>query len=308
MNIILFDPKLGHSKTIRLRPWLIVTALTFVVSVCLFSGGLAGYHFQGLVGPDKNDPAAFIRADVERNAEQVALARQDAQEQLTAMTVRVAELQARVMRLDALGERLVDVAKLGGGEFDFSQSPSVGGPTNDDMGVAYQRPTFINNLDQLAKDIDNREQQLGILESLLSKRDIQTDVYLAGRPVKWGWLSSRFGRRTDPFNGKLAWHAGVDFAGKDGSDIITVGSGVVTWAGDRYGYGLLVEVNHGGGYTTRYAHAKKVLVKVGDIVEKGQTVALLGSTGRSTGPHVHFEVRKNGKAVDPARYVYRKAK
>jgi len=121
-------------------------------------------------------------------------------------------------------------------------------------------------------------------------------------------MSSRFGRRNDPFTGRLAWHKGVDFAGKDGSDIVSVGSGVVTWSGDRYGYGLMVEVSHGGGLVTRYAHAKDILVKLGDIVKKGQTIARMGSTGRSTGPHVHFEVRKNGKAVDPARYVNRRSR
>ena len=110
----------------------------------------------------------------------------------------------------------------------------------------------------------------------------------------------------DPITGRPAWHAGVDFAGKEGSDIVSVGSGVVTWAGERYGYGLMVEINHGGGITTRYGHAKEILVSVGDIVKQSQTLARMGSTGRSTGPHVHFEVRKNGKAVDPARYVYRK--
>ncbi|MBT3710872.1 MAG: M23 family metallopeptidase, partial [Gammaproteobacteria bacterium] len=117
-----------------------------------------------------------------------------------------------------------------------------------------------------------------------------------------------FGRRNDPFTGKPAWHEGIDFAGKEGSEIMAVAAGVVTWSGDRYGYGNLVEVSHGGSYVTRYAHAKKLLVKVGDVVAKGQVVALMGSSGRSTGPHVHFEVLRNGKPVDPLRYVRRKRK
>ncbi|MFG1491177.1 M23 family metallopeptidase, partial [Oceanospirillum sp. HFRX-1_2] len=124
-------------------------------------------------------------------------------------------------------------------------------------------------------------------------------------PIKKGWLSSKYGKRTDPFTGRIAWHEGVDFAGKDGSDVIAVAAGVVTWAGPRYGYGLLVEIDHGDGYTTRYAHNKKALVKPGDIVSKGQVLSLMGSSGRSTGPHVHYEVRHRGRSMDPAKFIYR---
>ena len=157
----------------------------------------------------------------------------------------------------------------------------------------------------MASTIDDREQQLQVIESLLGSRKIQDDVFIAGRPIKKGWLSSKYGKRTDPFTGRIAWHDGVDFAGKDGSDVVAVAAGVITWAGPRYGYGLLVEIDHGGGYTTRYAHSKKALVKAGDIVSKGQVIALMGSSGRSTGPHVHYEVRHRGRSVDPAKFIYR---
>ncbi|MCG8316670.1 MAG: M23 family metallopeptidase [Pseudomonadales bacterium] len=269
------------------------------------SGSVSG---MGALTGSATGISTDLREDVARNQKLVTEAQSKANQQMTALTVRMAELQARLVRIDALGERLVNVAKLHNGEFDFSAAPPVGGPEESGLEEAFAKPDFIQTLDQLAADIEQREQQLEILESLLANRKIQKEVYLAGRPVKWGWMSSRFGRRTDPFSGKLAWHEGVDFAGKDGSDIISVGSGVVTWAGDRYGYGLMVEINHGGGYSTRYGHAKEVSVKVGDIVHKGQTVALMGSTGRSTGPHVHFEVHKNGRAVDPTRYVNRRVK
>ena len=119
-------------------------------------------------------------------------------------------------------------------------------------------------------------------------------------------MSSPYGKRIDPFTGELAWHHGVDFAtGELGVEIKTVASGVVTYAGERQGYGLLVEVNHGNGYETLYAHDQEVLVKACDVVKKGQIIALSGSTGRSTGPHVHFEVHKNGRVVDPASYISR---
>jgi len=147
---------------------------------------------------------------------------------------------------------------------------------------------------------------LELLENLLSGRQIQSDTFLAGRPVSSGWISSNFGRRIDPFNGNLAWHQGVDFAtGVTGVDVSSVASGVVTFAGERSGYGMLVEVNHGNGYESLYAHNQEVLVNPGDIVKKGQVVALSGNSGRSTGPHVHFEIHKNGRVIDPASYIHR---
>lgn len=308
MNIILLDPKTGQSRSLRIRTPLLTVLFLVVLGLCTLGGVGAGYYWLagGKPSGDNGDLVNFLRDDIASNAEKVADASKKAEDQLLAMTVRMAELQARLMRLDALGERLVEVAKLQGGEFEFSRLPAVGGPDEGELAVEIDRPSFLSDLDRLAADIETREQQLEVLESLLANRKLRKEVSIAGRPVTWGWLSSRFGRRTDPFSGRPAWHAGVDFAGKEGSDIVSVGSGVVTWAGERYGYGLMVEVNHGGGISTRYAHAKEILVSVGDIVKQEQVLAKMGSTGRSTGPHVHFEVRKNGKAVDPSRYVYRK--
>jgi murein DD-endopeptidase MepM/ murein hydrolase activator NlpD len=160
-------------------------------------------------------------------------------------------------------------------------------------------------VDDLSQQIGDRKQQLETLEALLANRKLQNDVFLAGRPIKKGWMSSRYGRRTDPFTGGADWHSGVDFAAKENSDVIAVAAGVVTWADDRYQYGMMVEINHGNGFTTRYGHCKALSVKPGDIIKKGQVIGTVGSTGRSTGPHVHFEVHKNGRVVDPAAYIHR---
>ena len=140
---------------------------------------------------------------------------------------------------------------------------------------------------------------------MLINADIHASSQVQGRPVTWGWLSSKYGNRVDPLTGKTAWHSGVDFAGHDGSDVIAVASGVVTFAGKRSGYGKLVEISHPDGLVTRYAHHKELVVSTGDVVKKGETIGKMGSTGRSTGPHVHFEVLKNGRTVDPTRYVAR---
>ena len=140
---------------------------------------------------------------------------------------------------------------------------------------------------------------------MLSERNLQKASALTGRPINKGWMSSGYGHRTDPFNGRKAWHNGVDFAGVEGADVVAVAAGVVTWSGERHGYGNMIELDHGEGHVTRYGHNKQNRVNVGDVVKKGQVIATMGSTGRSTGPHVHFEVYKHGRAVDPASYIRR---
>jgi murein DD-endopeptidase MepM/ murein hydrolase activator NlpD len=263
-----------------------------------------GYFVAQEVAPGQDK--ALLNAwqdemDVQRD--EIATARLKVNEDVDALALRLGELQAKVIRLDALGERLTEVAKLDKGEFDFSTQPAVGGPKEDSAVESMPVPEFIQTLEALNRQVDDRAQQLGLLESMLMSRSLQDEVLPAGRPIKRGWISSYFGMRTDPFTGRREHHKGVDLAGKAGSEVIAVGAGVVTWAGSRYGYGNLVEVNHGNGYSTRYGHNESVLVAVGDTVRKGQALSLMGSTGRSTGPHVHFEVRYKGKTVDPKKYI-----
>ena len=249
--------------------------------------------------------------ELARQAANVEQTQQRVGDELTAMTAKVAELQARLMRLDALGEQVTQVAQLDNGEFDFSRRPALGGPelTNDTdtltLSVLDKHSSLQLMLGQLVTHIDNREQQLAMLDKQLAARDTRLQTFVAGKPVTKGWMSSSFGRRTDPFSGKQSWHEGVDFAGDAGVDVIAVASGVVTHAGRKSGYGNIVELNHGNGYVTRYAHNDTHRVSTGDIVEKGQVIATMGSSGRSTGPHVHFEVLKNGEPMNPERYIYR---
>ena len=164
-------------------------------------------------------------------------------------------------------------------------------------------PDFISSLETLASDLQDRAPKLRVVETALLARRLEAEVMPSGRPVLKGWISSLFGNRTDPMNGKRAFHAGVDFAGRSGSDIIAVASGVVSWSGTKQGYGRMVEVDHGNGYSTVYAHNRRNLVKVGDTVRKGDIIALMGATGRATGTHVHFEVLRNGRPVNPLDYV-----
>jgi murein DD-endopeptidase MepM/ murein hydrolase activator NlpD len=305
MKLIIVTGKHGESKTLSLGRW-----TRMMLSLCLLGaplgfGGYLGYNAATADGSDLDyHTMLLLKEQLLQEQQQVAETKHHTEQQLQALALRMAQLQARLVRLDALGERITGVAKLDKGEFDFSQPPAVGGP---EASADEQAPTpdVLATLNQLTDRLDDREQQLEILETLLANRKIKDDIFLAGRPIKKGWMSSHFGHRNDPFTGRVAKHEGVDFAGKLGSDIIAVASGVVTWSGKRYGYGQLVEINHGGGYLTRYAHNLENKVKVGDIVKKGQVIALMGSSGRSTGPHVHFEVYKHGRVVDPATYIHR---
>jgi len=309
MKVILVDQRHGHTKTIVFKGW-----IKGLLSLCLLGTPIALGYFGYQLAVTQNGSlftettALNWERQLELQTEELADIKLESEQQLEALTLRLALLQARLMRLDAVGERITVIANLDEGEFDFSQQVAISGPSSGDS-VAYGTVDLSDSVTQLERQLEDRQQQLEILESLMVGRKIQSDVFIAGRPVEKGWISSRFGRRPDPFTGRLALHTGIDFStGKAGSDINTVAAGVVTWSGARYGYGLLVEVNHGNGYMTRYAHAEKLLVDVGDIVTKGQNVALVGSTGRSTGPHVHFEVYKNGRVVDPAAYIHRTAR
>jgi murein DD-endopeptidase MepM/ murein hydrolase activator NlpD len=249
----------------------------------------------------------FLQDEVAAQAQAVSELRAQAKRRLQALSMTLAEMEARLLRLDAMGQRLTSLSGLDEGEFDFSRSPALGGPLSSTSGdtATLVSTELAAEMGALETRIADREQQLELLDALLVNRQLQDDIYLSGRPIGKGWMSSAFGPRKDPFTGQSSWHQGVDFAGKAGADIVAVAGGVVTWSGERYGYGEMVEISHGGGYSTRYAHNEKNLVKVGDIVGKGQVLALMGSSGRSTGPHVHYEVYKHGRPVDPASYVRR---
>ncbi|MBW2209402.1 MAG: M23 family metallopeptidase [Deltaproteobacteria bacterium] len=222
---------------------------------------------------------------IKQQQARIAATRQDAEVELDALTLRIGRMQAQMMRLNALGERL------------------VGGPGEMPGTESVQFADFLSMLDQMDSELDDRREMLSVLEVLLMSRSLHERVMPSGKPVNEGWLSSKYGKRNDPFTGKKDFHKGLDFAGKKGADVLAVGDGVVSWSGKRQGYGNLVEINHGNGYVTRYGHNQQHLVEVGDTVKKGQQVAMMGSTGRSTGPHVHFEVLHNGKRVNPAKYI-----
>jgi len=281
-----------------------------------------GYEIGQRQGTQQAQEARLSDAEiaVSQRALDLAQLSADAKRKLEAMTRKLAEIQARVTRLDALGMHLTVLAGLDEGEFDFTAVPAVGGPTvggpeiNGPVidgqelaapALAVLPDEFEEELELLSVTLDDRDTQLDVLAGLLFDAEAQAEAIPSGRPIASGWLSSHFGYRNDPFTGKKTWHQGVDFAGKEGTDVIAVASGVVSWSGNRDGYGNMVEVAHGDGLLTRYAHNDENLVDVGDLIRKGEPLARMGNTGRSTGPHVHFEVFKHGRAVDPSSYIRR---
>ena len=306
MKIIIVDEKHGASKSLVLRGW-----MRLGLSICLLGlPVILGYYGFQLADTrnsqfQKDEAAqAWVdglreqKADLER-------VKQETLTQLEALTIRMASLQARLIRLDALGERLTNATGLDDGEFDFTQEPSVGGPEVMLEENTFQMPDFLQELDELAMQIESRQQQLELLDSIMIERESQSEFSVSGRPVSRGYISSGFGRRIDPFTGNLAWHQGVDFStGSSGEDVFAVAAGVVAFAGEKQGLGKMVQIDHGNGFETIYGHDEQILVKVGDVVKKGQVIALSGSTGRSSGPPVHFEVHKNGRVVDPASYIH----
>lgn len=304
MSVILFTRSHHKAGPVRLSlAWLTVVALFLML---LISGGVgwAGYQF-GLyeATPLEDAEAVALRSMLDEQRRELQDTQARTQEHLDALALRLGQMQSHILRLDALGERLTEIGNLDKGEFNFSEVPARGGLDASGTTESTELTDLLNDLAALTQTIDDREQKLNLLEDLLMNRKLRREIHPSGRPVKSGWVSSYYGYRKDPFTGRKAFHQGVDVAGKKGSDVIAVAAGVVTWAGRRSGYGRLVEISHGNGYVTRYGHNSKLLVEEGDTVTKGGLLALMGSSGRSTGPHVHFEVLRNGKPVNPSNYL-----
>jgi murein DD-endopeptidase MepM/ murein hydrolase activator NlpD len=303
MKIIIVDARHGASKSIVVKGW-----MRLGLSLCLLGLPMLIGYGTYLMAEARGVKVARVASEawsesLREQEEALARVKLETTSRLEALTIRLANLQARLVRLDALGERLTTAAGLPEGEFDFSQEPSVGGPEVSST-YQFQPPDLIGEMDQLAKRIDQRQQQLDLFNSMIMERENLAEFDVSGWPVTGGYISADFGRRLDPFSGNLAAHQGVDFStGSIGKDVFAVAAGVVSFAGSKEGYGRMVEIDHGNGYETLYAHGHKLLVNEGDVVKKGQVIALSGSSGRSTGPHVHFEVHKNGRVVDPASYI-----
>jgi murein DD-endopeptidase MepM/ murein hydrolase activator NlpD len=306
MNLIFFSKREGRTRHLNLAHPATLGAVGALVLGILGTAFMIGLELGKRSGPH------FGGADAGRWAEivaaqksEIAEMKNDLQERIDAIAMRMGAVNGHVIRLDALGKRLTEMANLDHREFNFDAAPAAGGPEDESAGVAAQIPDLTLMLTELEERVNLRDAQLAALESVLIARQLREQIYPDGRPVRAGFISSYFGERQDPFTGHEAFHKGIDFSSRAGSDVVAVAAGVVTWAGERSGFGYLVEINHGGGYVTRYGHNRRNLVSVGTTVQRGDTIAEMGSTGRSTGPHVHFEVLRNGRQVDPLTFIGR---
>ena len=222
---------------------------------------------------------------------------------MNALALRLGRIQAETTRLNALGGRLAKLGKLDDGEFNFGSDPDLGGPEGGGLLAAVAPNQISTAIGRLERQLASQSRQLSVLEELLADRELDASLMPSGTPVRSGYISSRYGYRADPISGAADFHPGIDFDGDYGTEILAVGSGVVSFSGVKPGYGNTVEIDHGNGYVTRYAHNSKNLAAVGDPVRDGDVIGKVGSTGRSTGTHVHFEVWRDGRVINPNEFV-----
>lgn len=305
MEIILLSKKRGRVANFRVTfassaGFVIAAAISLAIAAGAFYWTMTDQHTRLLLA----EKHAWAR-ELAHQRRQIEKQGQAVHSSLDALAMRVGQLQAQTTRLNALGSRLAELSRVPKNEFDLDSSPPLGGPEQPAPQGALQIEAFYSSLRKLSRELQIKEQKLAALESLLLHHKVQGEIAPKGSPVRAGWVSSGFGRRSSPLSGSTEFHSGLDFAAPSGSEVLAVARGVVSWSDSKDGYGKMVEIDHGNGVLTRYAHNKENLVELGEEVERGQAIALLGSTGRSTGPHVHFEVLEDGKLVDPSPYVSR---
>ena len=278
---------------LRLTP---ATIATFLGTVGLLASAVGAVGYA--VGTKNTEPVKHSVV-----SQQSTVSTTQPEQQLQAVNQRVAEMQAQLLRLDALTQQMAESAHVPVHEFSIDPKGAKGGPLLEEMSVLGEDNIDLR-LQELSTLIAQKEAQIKALDRILSQKKWQSNLnYLANLPVRQGAITSTYGYRTDPFTGRTAFHAGMDFSGAEGEDIYAVAAGIVSFAGQKSGYGNVIEVTHGDGYITRYAHAQRLAAKEGDMVAKDQVIAYMGSTGRSTGTHLHYEVLVNGKQIDPMTYV-----
>jgi murein DD-endopeptidase MepM/ murein hydrolase activator NlpD len=295
------DAWLGERRraNCRLRRW-----LALGLAVCVTASGFISVWIASPGGRTLAQVAS-MRHQINAQKAELQQVRDNAQRDISRMAIKLGELQADSARLDALGQRLVVAGKLDPHEFDFQQAPGIGGPEKSVPPARSLPFDLAVSMEQLAHRFDTQQTQLGVLQSVLTDRQAAAASIPSGMPVQDGYITSPFGERIDPFTGRMSFHPGLDIGAFKGEQVHAVAAGVVTYAGTRPGYGEVVEIDHGDGYMTRYAHNSHLLAHVGEHVHAGQVISDAGSTGRSTGAHVHLEVWHDGKLVNPIAYVRR---
>jgi murein DD-endopeptidase MepM/ murein hydrolase activator NlpD len=302
LNIILVSQHLAKARTINIGArQLAVMAMGLVVSVFVVAGTLnylmLRYASELRILPYLQNMVGSIQQSQQTQSESYL------RDNLNAMAQRLGEMQAQLLRLDTLGERLAKLAGFKPQDFRFSEPPGRGGAPSALPNRDFTLSDLSQQIERLTRTVDDRGDKLGALESLLTIEGAKKKLIPTMLPVLGGSYNSNYGWRIDPFTGQHSYHEGIDFAGGDGTPILAAAGGVVVYAEYHAAYGNMVEIDHGNELISRYAHASKVHVKVGDMVLRGAKIAEVGRTGRATGTHLHFEVRQRGIAVNPAQFL-----
>jgi len=300
MQVIIISSNNKTHKHWHLTKAKLLVLMTLVVALI----SISSYSFANWANKPVNlSPTSAIPLVISEQSSsestEISASQQDAIDNFYAK--QLGGLQAETIRLRMLSQRLAEIAGFDTTEFTLDEHPAQGGL--DDEGMFLSSDALDSGIKQLSLDLETQNETLAALEQYLITKDNIAAGIPDGKPVDGGWVSSFYGYRVDPFNGKKTFHKGLDIAAKSGSPVTSVADGIVSWVGNRGGYGGLVEVDHGNGYVTRYAHNKTIKVAKGDRVSKGEVLALMGSTGRSTGPHVHFEVLRDGQHVNPYNFI-----
>ncbi|MHB1116678.1 M23 family metallopeptidase [Sideroxydans sp.] len=306
MNIILVSNSSAKARSLTLTGTHMTLAALVALGLFVAAVLMAQYaivRFQS--GTISNELRGWLAsAQDEELRKQELFMRQS----LDAMAVRLGQMQAQLQRLDGLGARLAKLSGMKPQEFSFGQKPAQGGPL---LTVPPQQDisleTMMRQMDDLNSLLGDRSDKLVALETLLQQDKLDKKMLPSVAPITVSWYSSNFGWRIDPFTGKNAMHEGVDYMVPAGTPVYASAGGVVVFAGLHPQYGNMVEIDHGNQIITRYAHASMLLVKVGEVVRRGHEIARVGSTGRSTGNHLHFEVRYRGAAQNPVRFLEKAA-
>ncbi len=279
-------------------------ALLALVGASLAFGCWGGY--QSWLAVDRNRQWSMLQHELEHDRGEIRRlhdALDIEQQKVALLASRLGLVQARLARLDALGRQLVASAKLDAHEFDFGHLPSVGGPMPVTFSQPYSQEYLTSTLARIEGDVEVLDADLNVVDFLLEQKQTREQARPHHWPTRGGWISSRFGIRADPFTGLPAPHKGVDIANAAGAPVLAAARGVVVFAGKMVDFGYMVDVDHGHGFVTRYGHLSELKVRPGDIVEEGAMLGRVGSSGRSTGPHLHFEVHRYGQAIDPTPFL-----
>jgi murein DD-endopeptidase MepM/ murein hydrolase activator NlpD len=301
MNIILVSEKLAKARTITLGPPQLAALGLLVLLVVLSLA--AALHYAALrFAADLNLPYLHTLL-LSAQREQYEKTQSYLRENLNAMAVKLGQMQAQLVRLDTLGERLAKLAGFKPQELAFGEVPGRGGAVSSLPSQDLSLGDFTRQLESLTRQLDDRGDKLGILESLFTLDTAKKKLLPTMLPVEGGWYSSNYGWRIDPFTGQRAFHEGIDVIAEHGTPILAAAGGIVVYSDFHPQYGNMIEIDHGNELVTRYAHASKRLVKVGDVVLRGTKIGEVGRTGRATGTHLHFEVRSRGAPVNPAQFL-----